>query len=328
MRYFATTVPGLAPSLIDEAGQGQREFDGRADIVVLEAPGNEPPIELRTAEDVFVEVGHATRTTLRQLTAALLDGDGFERALSVYGGVRPLRAAMTFRVVARVRSERDFQRTAFREELASAVAAARPRWRVADPADIELWALETRKGGFRLGVRLTTGAHRHRGGRDEERPGALRPAVAAAMVRMCGEPDGSLLDPCCGSGTILSEGAALGWRGVGSDIDPIAIGTAARNTSATLLRADAAHLPMGAGVVGAAVTNLPFGNKYKLPDRPVRWFNALLDELERVTPDGAPLVFLVPESSGWRVALDRHGRAVKTRTDIKLLGLETTIWQL
>ena len=164
MKYFATTVPGLGGLLADEAGQGVREFDGRADVVVLDAPGNAPPLDLRVAEDVFVEVGHAVRSSsTRDLAAVLLDGDGLEHALSVFAGLRPLRASMTFRVIARVRSERDFQRTAFREELNSAVAAARPRWRVADPADIELWALETRRDRFRLGLRLTTGTHRQRG---------------------------------------------------------------------------------------------------------------------------------------------------------------------
>jgi 23S rRNA G2445 N2-methylase RlmL len=329
VRYFATTVPGLGSLLADEAGGGEREFDGRADVVVLEAPGNAPPLGLRLAEDVFVEVGHGRAGPVRELAAALLDSEGLERALSVYGGVRPLRASMTFRVIARVRSERDFQRTAFREELAATVAAAKPRWRGADPADIELWALETRRGGYRLGLRLTTGEHRHRGGRAEERVAALRPAVAAGMVRLAGPPaTAPLLDPCCGSGTVLTEATAAGWRVVGGDVDPGAIGAAIRNTSAPLVLADAARSPLGPGAAGAVVTNLPFGQRYRLPERPVRWFSALLAEVERVTYSGAPLVFLVPELSGWRVALDRHARPMRARVDIKLLGMDTTIWLL
>jgi 23S rRNA G2445 N2-methylase RlmL len=330
VRFFATTIPGLGSLLIDEIGQGEQEFDGRADVVVLEAPGTEPPLHLRLAEDVFVEVGHAPRMQpMRDLTAALLAGDGLDRALSVFGAVRPLRASMTFRVITRVRSERDFQRTAFREELAATIAGARPRWRIADPAGIELWALETKRDGFRLGLRLTTAAYRQRGGRERERSGALRPVVAAAMVRLVGSPAGqALLDPCCGAGTVLNEADAVGWRAIGGDIDPTAVTAAIRNTPVPLVLADAARLPLPARSVGAVATNLPFGHKYRLPERPVRWFATLLHELERVTPAGAPLVFLVPEGSGWRVALERHGRPPRERVDIRLLGMETTIWQL
>jgi 23S rRNA G2445 N2-methylase RlmL len=341
VRFFVTTVPGLAPLLLDEvAGQGGNhaaagghENDGRADVVVVDGPGGAPPVGLQLAEDAFVEVASATRDgSPRRLAAALLDRDGLDRALSVYAGVRPLRASMTFRVIARVRSERDFQRTAFRDELTASVSAAKPRWRMADPADIELWALETAPDRFRLGLRLTTGEHRHRGGRAEERPGALRPAVAAAMVLLAGAPPqqraGTLLDPCCGSGTILREAVTAGWRTIGSDLDRLALTAAASNVATPLVHADAARLPLAAGAAAAVVTNLPFGHRYKLPDRPVRWFTALLGELERVTPERAPLVFLVPESSGWHVALERHARPVRRRVDIRLLGLATSIWQL
>lgn len=330
MKFFATTVPGIGALLVDEAGQGTREFDGRADVVVLEGQGTDPPLHLRTAEDVFVEVGHAARTaSTRDLAAHLLDGDGLERGLSVLGAIRPLRAAMTFRVIARVRSEREFQRTAFREEMTSAIASARPRWRVGDPADVELWALETRRDGFRLGLRLTTSAHRQRGGRVEERAGALRPAVAAGMVQLAGPPsDAPLLDPCCGAGTVLAEARAVGWHAVGGDMDEVAIGAATRNVAVPLVHGDAVRLPLADAACAAVVTNLPFGRRYKLSERPVRWFNELLDELERVTQPGAPLVFLVPESSGWRVALERHARPANARVDIRLLGMETTIWRL
>jgi 23S rRNA G2445 N2-methylase RlmL len=238
---------------------------------------------------------------------------------------------MTYRVIARVRSERDFHRTALRDELTATVASIRPRWRVADPAEIELWAVESQPDRFRLGIRLTTAEHRQRGGREQERQGALRPAVAAAMVRLAGPPPhrgARLVDPCCGAGTLLSEAAAAGWRAIGSDIDPDAVAAARRNTESPLALADAARLPTAASAADAVVANLPFGRQYRLPEQPVRWFTVLLDEFARITSDGAPLVVLVPESSGWRVALDRHGRAPRDRVDIRLLGVATTIWRL
>ena len=247
MKFFATTVPGIGALLIHEAGQGTREFDGDADVVVLDGQGTDPPLHLRTAEDVFVEVEHAARTTSTcDLAAHLLDSDGLERGLSVLGAIRPAARRDDVPGDRRVRSEREFQRTAFREEMTIAIAAARPRWRVGDPADVELRALETRRDGFRLGLRLTTAAHRQRGGRVEERAGALRPAVAAGMVQLAGPPtDAPLLDPCCGAGTVLAEARATGWHAVGGDMDQVAIGAATRQR-----RGSVAPQRRGAAAVG------------------------------------------------------------------------------
>jgi hypothetical protein len=113
---------------------------------------------LRTAEDVYVDVAsYAGGRSLGAVVGALVDAGGLERALSVYAARRgPLRAAMGVRVVARVQSERAFHRTA-RDALLRQVLRARPRWYAADPADVELWAIEVPSGEWRLALRLTTG---------------------------------------------------------------------------------------------------------------------------------------------------------------------------
>lgn len=63
-----------------------------------------------------------------------------------------------------------------------------------------------------------------RPGRDA-RSGMLPPKLARMMVNLTGvRPIGTLLDPFCGSGTILNEAALLGWpRLVGSDASDRAI---------------------------------------------------------------------------------------------------------
>lgn len=57
-----------------------------------------------------------------------------------------------------------------------------------------------------------------RPGRDPK-SGMLPPKLARTMVNLLGlKPHGSLLDPFCGSGTVLTEAAALGWtKLVGAD---------------------------------------------------------------------------------------------------------------
>lgn len=61
--------------------------------------------------------------------------------------------------------------------------------------------------------------------------GALRPTVAAAMVRLTPARHGGrrLWDPYCGSGTILAEAALLGNKVWGTDIDDEAVSTSRQN---------------------------------------------------------------------------------------------------
>jgi 23S rRNA G2445 N2-methylase RlmL len=212
---FVTAVPGLGPMVSRELGRlpgivvRDGGFDGRSDVVLFEtAPGSRSAvIDLGLAEDVFVEVGRTLRTEGDRpdwIAGRLWRPERAQRALSVWAEeVRPLAGAMTFRVIARVLQERSFLRTDLRRQLTKAIQRDRPRWRLQDPAQIELWVSEYAKGRFAAGLRLSDERMRQHGGRVVEREGALRPTVARAMVLRAGEPSGLALDPCCGSGTWL-----------------------------------------------------------------------------------------------------------------------------
>ncbi|MBV9140548.1 MAG: hypothetical protein JO115_06500, partial [Pseudonocardiales bacterium] len=107
-----------------------------------------------------------------------------ERGLSVWTRfARHLSSSMSYRVVTRVVDESRFKRTELRDAITTAVEAQRPRWRVEDPAELELWVLEYQRATFVAGLRLSDKRmRRHGGGRTNERRGALRPVVAAAMA--------------------------------------------------------------------------------------------------------------------------------------------------
>ena len=332
-------------------------------MVSFTARGSGGLIGLRTGEDVFAEISSVHgQERLRAVVGGLWNQQGLERALSAYAGVHPLRARMTFRVVARVRSEQRFLRTELRDELVRRVLQTRSRWRLADPADLELWVLETSPSRFRLGIRLSSASMRHRTGRPTERPGALRPTVAAAMAYLAhasspDQPPGTsnpapgpsdpapgpenpapgsgkvagevLLDPCCGTGTVLAEAAAQGWDPVGGDLDPAAIEATRQNLGRTarLFRTDVRRLPLAGASVAAVASNLPFGRRYELQGDPERWFAATLGELVRVTrPDGS-IVLLVPRSPAFERALARQPAIRSTdRLDLRLLGMTTALW--
>lgn len=337
MRFFALTVPGLGPLLRRELARalesvGEVEYDGRSDVVPFLAPPA-AQVETRLAEDVFVEIGAGDATApLPRLAGRLWSSRRYDAALpAIAPKVGRLGPRPGFHVVARLRDERGFLRTELRDELVRAVLRERPRWRPADPATIELWALQTRPRRIRLGVRLSDRRMRQRSGREIERPGSLRPVVAAGMVQLAELPVGSeqpVLDPCCGSGTIIREARDAGLAAVGADLAAEAVESARANLrdGTPLVVADARALPFMPGCAGAVISNLPFGRRYQV-DKPADWLQRAFSEFERVVAGGGAIVLLAPPSRAFERAVLRPSSALlRARHRIRLLGLPTTIW--
>lgn len=204
---FATATPGLAPIVAREldALPGVRTtdtgFDGRSDVVLLDVDrGHRGEVwRVRTAEDVFVEVGRTLRADGDKphwIAGRIWRPERVQRALSVWAeDVRPLKTKMTYRVITRVLQERSFLRTELRRGFGDAVQNDKPRWRSADPAQLELWVSEYKRGRFVAGLRLSDASMRQHDGRVVERAGALRPTVAAAMVALAGETERDIARP-------------------------------------------------------------------------------------------------------------------------------------
>ena len=331
--FFATTLPGLGTLLQQEIDAhpdleavGELGNDGRADIVFFHMRrGAQPDLStLRLAEDVFVRLAHADAGPPRRVADSLVTRVDLERGLSVWSRFAGhLHSSMTYRVIARVVDESRFKRTELREVVTTTVAVHRPRWRVADPAQLELWVLEYQRAAFVAGLRLSDKRMRqHGGGRATERRGALRPVVAAAMIRQAGEPPAHLLDPCCGTGTILAEALAAGWDALGSDLDPEAVAIAHENVpQAAVDRADVLDLPHPDATVDAVVSNLPFGRQFQIED-PARWLRRALAEMARVTRLGGRVVVLVPPP----VPRGLGGLDLASSYPLRLLGVPTRIW--
>ncbi len=54
-------------------------------------------------------------------------------------------------------------------------------------------------------------------------PARLHPKTAAELIKQLSAPDQTVLDPFCGSGTVLVEALAAGRRAVGTDLNPLAV---------------------------------------------------------------------------------------------------------
>jgi tRNA G10 N-methylase Trm11 len=335
-RMFAAAIAGLSPILrqvlTEVPGVTVHDFgfDGRSDLVLFDVDqaARAEVMELGMTEDVFVEVGRTLRADGDKpgwIAGRIWRPARVERALSVWAAeVKPLKATMTFRVIVRVLQERSFQRTELRRQLTQAIQRERPKWRLADPAELEVWTSEYARGRFVAGLRLSSVRMRQRDGRAVERPGALRPTVANALIHLAGEPNGLLLDPCCGSGTILNEALAVGWDVRGRDIDPEAVEASRQNVGKADVQAgDVRSLEMGDGSVDACVSNLPFGQQYSVQGSMTAWLRAALAEIARVTKRGGRVVILVPEIPRTIEPAELH---LRMRFPIRLLGTKTTIW--
>ena len=158
-------------------------------------------------------------------------------------------------------------------------------------------------------------------------PGTLHPPLAAAMAVLADiRPGHTVLDPCCGAGTLLIE-AALAQpdaRFQGFDLSANAL-TAARTNAGELplaiRRSDAARLPLPDNSIDRVLCNPPWGTQAHagglLATAPSRWWT----ELRRVlAPDGTA-VLLLPHREDLTTAI-RHGFTPAHMQRLRLSGAQ------
>jgi tRNA (guanine10-N2)-dimethyltransferase len=92
-------------------------------------------------------------------------------------------------------------------------------------------------------------------------PVALQPALCRIMINlaMVKEND-TILDPYCGTGSIMLEAASMNIRALGSDLSERMCRGALKNSEgSSIVRSDALSLPFRLDAIDAVVTDLPYG---------------------------------------------------------------------
>ena len=203
-------------------------------------------------------------------------------------------------------------------EVAARIARMFPRWRMADPAGLEFWVFWA--DVVVLTLRLSDKTLKYRGRKPPERPGALRPTIAAAMVELAAIKNGhTVLDPMCGTGTLLLECSLRSPRAslVGSDQSAAATAAARERLGekAAIERCEIDELDYAPGMFDRVLTNLPWGGQ--TPIRGPVYTKGVAKLLDWVADDGV-VVLLTPRRDLLEPTLRKLGaRWTGTRVLVK-----------
>ena len=230
---------------------------------------------LRVAEDLFIEV--AVRNTIqksadvRSLSDSLtkptiLDAISVKNILFSKNETKRAKKRTRPTYICFVKQHQDHRvnRREISQRVESSIARAFPLWRLNDPADLELWVFWS--DSATLTLRLSDETFKYRGRYPPQRIAALRPTIAAAMIELAEFDDThSVLDPMCGTGTLLLEAYLRYPNGTffGSDKsqEAIEMTTQRLDGKAVIRRSELADLDYECGTFDRIVSNFPWGKQ-------------------------------------------------------------------
>ena len=335
-RLVARTVRGLEGMLVTEilsgglgevleVGHREVRFSGRAGRGLL---------GLRTADDLFVLAAESHgvgggRAHLARLQAAVGSAD-LARALRVRERCGGQAVAPVVDVSASFLGRRAYTRYDL-EDAVGAVLAGRlgaayhsRRGGERAPAGGLSWRVTVVDDRATVALRVAERPLHRRPYKVASVAGTLHPPVAAAMVALAAPGPGlTVLDPCCGAGTIPIEAAraAPGARVLGLDADASAVAAAARNGRGARVawgRADAGALPVAAGSIHRVLLNPPWERQVRARGSLAAHPDLLWREVRRVlAPDGLVVALLPDHDHGPGGAA---GFAVRRELPLSLFG--------
>jgi putative N6-adenine-specific DNA methylase/tRNA (guanine6-N2)-methyltransferase len=322
-----TTNPGLESLTFDELRRRLAE-DG-ADPQALTRVGNEmrgrvhvrfagPRTELARSARRLRSAHHLLRPV-----AAFPLGPGTELAdleRAVTGlSVPEMAGGPPFRITSERRGEHDFTSHDL-QRVAGAVLARH----YGAPVDLEGFAVEVTvdvvEQWCAVGVRLTREPLSRRHPQHYLPRVSLKPNMAYALVHLAALPAdaGAVLDPFCGSGTVLLEaGAVLPEAELwGGDWSPRSVAGARANLSARdmagrarLAELDARRMAeaLPPGHFDAVITNPPFGRRLGKGVSFAGFYTRLLEQAHPLLRPGGRLVLLADKRGAFSAALERAG---------------------
>lgn len=289
-------------------------------------------LSLRTVDDLFIyltewqEIG-PHRVTLARLEQLALDLDLWD-AVNVRAEIHPLGENVTFSISANFVGRRNYTTDEIKLAIAKSIETI-TGWHYTEDdrqGDINIRIFIEHENAL-IGMRLANAPLHKRTYKQEHVLGSLKPSVAAAMLFLAQvQPSQTLLDPCCGAGTILIEAANNGLHAIGGDHDDNALAAATRNAQAANVTIELHHwdtraLPTPEASIDRIVSNLPWGRQVEVDDNLAAFYQAACQEIERVITPNGRIVLLTnrPEL----VIFDSY--QVEKQIEISLFGQTPTI---
>jgi tRNA (guanine6-N2)-methyltransferase len=362
IEYAASVHPGLekvATEEIEARLQGAQVIETQRGWVVFQYPGSAGDLlEMRTTEDVFVLLFRTDNLPVyRKAALPLLTqmaGNSYHWPQAWAGFQQTGRRSVkrvTYRVIAQMSGEHGYRRQEVRDAV---MAGAQARWggwkAVADDAHVEIWAPVVGSWAV-IAIRLSNRKMRHRTYKQEHRPAALRPTLAAAMAWLTHpRPADRFCDPMCGTGTLLAERAQMGpYKALlGGDIDADVLQAAAANLIQVGLQPqmqldgfhvigmpcvlstwDACMLPLGSSSVDTIACNLPFGKKVGSHQENAVLYDRFFVQAARVLRAGGRAVLLSSEKELVRQCIHSHTQLQREQEIlVSVLGQAARIYVL
>jgi putative N6-adenine-specific DNA methylase/tRNA (guanine6-N2)-methyltransferase len=213
----------------------------------------------------------------------------------------------------------------FSSYMLQCAAGAALQSRTGAPVDLEGYRVNVQVDVVRdrclIGVRWSSQPLGLRHARPFNRRVALKPPVAYALLRLGADTAGAtrILDPFCGTGTILLEAGACFPEAIlhGSDISPACVDGARENLAAAGLT-ERVVLRQGDGrrlrghwpgePHDLLVTNPPYGRRMGRGMNFTRFYTDLLEGAAQVVRPGGRLALLVGKRGAFNKAVARVGR--------------------
>jgi 23S rRNA G2445 N2-methylase RlmL len=276
--FFARFIRGL-----EWLGAAEIEADLNAIVlevghreIVFRAPADPAVLELGSIDDLFLLCGKIDEIERGRVSLARL-AKGLRKlplapSLAKIENLRPIRRSFGFEVIASFLGRRNFNRTEIEFCAGAAISEItgmpfHDHEAVVSPERHVSWRIHISDNQAVVGLRVALRPLHRRDYRVSSAPGALHPPVAYAMNMLSGAyPGCRILDPCCGTGTLLFEAKRLTLDVVtiGSDIDRNSLLAAASNRPNALCRwvqADLGRLPYRDGFADCVLANLPWGRR-------------------------------------------------------------------
>lgn len=334
--YMATVLPGLETTAIHEMTCKLKEIEmidmARGQIFFKTALSVDKLFYLRCVDNLYYFIARFPvgrhKSDLRRLEENMAALD-----LRFVESISPLNGG--YFVNASRRGKHSYSRFQAADASMNGIAKICPQWPKGNPAKHSVeFRLDIAEENALFYLRLTEPAFRFRGRNRLFSRAALTPTVAHALVWLSApEPEDIFIDPCCGSGTILSERRLYPYKKVfGGDIAEEAVVTAQYNlksiSNIQIRQWDAGNLPFDTGYADKIVTNLPFGRQIGSTECLGELYKNILKEFSRVLKENGKAVVLCEDAQLLYQAAQQASLECKELSRLSLKGILPAVFEM